>query len=340
MVRTADLDAERIISEIERVLQSNEAFEVDENFILDIIKIRIPQGQGYVNRNIRIQRPLKDKKSVVMIKNKDNLCMAHALVVARAKASNDTNYKSISDSRPGRDITQRTMAEDLCCLAVIDTGKLAGLEQAQKSQDVLTDYEIVIFSRDFLNGIIHAGGQKEEEKKRLYRYHSNEHFDAITSMTVFLGKSYYCTGCEKGYSVKCEHICQHRCRDCFSQMCKAYKSTVNYVICNDCRRSFGSQGCFLKHIQKPEHGRSICEEIQSCPKCEKQVSFRHRRPAKHHCGLKRCTTCKQWIRINDTEHLCFISKIREATSGECSDECESKDNKSEEHEEEEDCSKI
>ena len=188
--------------------------------------------------------------------------MAHALIVARAKANNDQNYKQISDSRTGRDITQRTMAEDLCRLAGVNTGKPAGLEQAQKFQDVLTDHEI-IFSRDFLNGIIYAGGQKEEEKKRLYLYHSNEHFDAITNVTSFLGKSYYCTGCEKGYSVKCEHICQHRCRDCFSQICKAYKSTVNRVICNDCRRSFGSQGCFLKLIQKPEHGRSICEKIQS-----------------------------------------------------------------------------
>ena len=62
MKRLADLDAERIISEIERVLQSNEAFEVDKNVILDIIKIRIPQGKGYVDRNIPTQRLLKGKK--------------------------------------------------------------------------------------------------------------------------------------------------------------------------------------------------------------------------------------------------------------------------------------
>ena len=39
----------------------------------------------------------------------------------------------------------------------------------------------------------------------------------------------------------------------------------------------------------------------TCSKCEKQVFFRHRRPEKHYCGLKRCTTCKQWIRINDIQ---------------------------------------
>ena len=66
---------------------------------------------------------------------------------------------------PRKRYHSRTMAEDLCRLAGVDTEKPEGLEQAQKFQFVLTDYEIVIFSRDFLNGIIYAGGQKEEERK-------------------------------------------------------------------------------------------------------------------------------------------------------------------------------
>ena len=153
-------------------------FEVDEIYH-GHIKIGIPQGQGYVTRNIPIQRLLKDKKSGLVIKNKDNLCMARVLVVARAKASNDPNYKSILDSRPGRDITQRTMAEDLCHLAGVDTGKLAGLEQVKKFQDLLTAYEIVIFCRDFLNGMIYAGGQKEEEKQKTLPIY-------ITVMNIFM----------------------------------------------------------------------------------------------------------------------------------------------------------
>ena len=54
--------------------------------------------------------------------------------MAGAKASNDPNYKATSDNRPGRDITQRTMAEDLCPLAGVDTWKPAGLEQTQQFQ--------------------------------------------------------------------------------------------------------------------------------------------------------------------------------------------------------------
>ena len=61
MMRRGDLDAERIISQIERVIQSNKDFNIDENFVMDLINIHLPRGQGYLNRNLPIEVLLKTK---------------------------------------------------------------------------------------------------------------------------------------------------------------------------------------------------------------------------------------------------------------------------------------
>ena len=58
--------------------------------------------------------------------------MARALAVARAKQMNNPNWKAISDSRAGRDSTQKEMAIELCHKAGVDTTKAAGITEADK----------------------------------------------------------------------------------------------------------------------------------------------------------------------------------------------------------------
>ena len=91
MMRRGDLDAERIIREIESMIQSNEDFNIDEYFVMDLIKIHLSRAQGHLKRKLPIEVLLKNKKSVVRIRNHDSLCMVRVLVVAIAKATNDPN---------------------------------------------------------------------------------------------------------------------------------------------------------------------------------------------------------------------------------------------------------
>ena len=88
------------------------------------------------------------------IKNHDNHCMARSLVVARAKMTQDPNWKNISDSRPGRDSVQKAMAHELCRQAGVDPSRPSNLSDVKKFQDLMKDNQIVILSKDFFNGII------------------------------------------------------------------------------------------------------------------------------------------------------------------------------------------
>ena len=95
------LTTERIFSQIERVIQSNQDFRLNDTVTVDIIHVVAPQGSGKsrVKRTIvNIREYLKKKKSIISINNDDNLCLARALVVAVAKIENDPKYDQIRKS--------------------------------------------------------------------------------------------------------------------------------------------------------------------------------------------------------------------------------------------------
>ena len=76
------LTAERVYSELERVIQSNQEFRLNDTVTIDINHVKTPQGSGRKKRTTYdINDYLKQKDSVVRIENKDDLCLARALVV-------------------------------------------------------------------------------------------------------------------------------------------------------------------------------------------------------------------------------------------------------------------
>ena len=84
------LTPEKVFSQIERVIQSNRDFRLNDTVTIDIIHVEAPQGSGRSKRTtLNISEYLHKKGSVITIKNNDNLCLARALVVAIAKIEND-----------------------------------------------------------------------------------------------------------------------------------------------------------------------------------------------------------------------------------------------------------
>ena len=104
-----DLRAREIMQQISRMLNSNEQFRLDDSFSLHISHIQDP-GQGAGNQRIRkgtiaLEKLLDLKKSVVKIKNEDELCCARAIVTVKALAdangdTQDRDYKNLKDGYP------------------------------------------------------------------------------------------------------------------------------------------------------------------------------------------------------------------------------------------------
>ena len=94
------LTPEHVFSQLERVIQSNQDFRLNDTVTVDIVRIEAPQGSGRKKRSILdIGEFLHKKKSVITIRNNDELCLARALVTAIAKIEKDPNYKRYVDPR-------------------------------------------------------------------------------------------------------------------------------------------------------------------------------------------------------------------------------------------------
>ena len=81
-----ELNVDRLLSEIERVLQSYEEFVLDESLDIEMIHVSLPKGGvGKRCHYVDLPKMMKDKRWFIRIENNDDLCCARALVTAKAK---------------------------------------------------------------------------------------------------------------------------------------------------------------------------------------------------------------------------------------------------------------
>lgn len=95
-MRVAQLSADRLLSEIERVLQSYEEFVVDQSLEIEVIHVKLPSGKGNKKKcYVDLEKSLKEKKSFIKINNRDQLCCARAIVTAKARIDKHPKWNSI-----------------------------------------------------------------------------------------------------------------------------------------------------------------------------------------------------------------------------------------------------
>ena len=289
------LTTKRILAEFQRVIQSNQAFRLNDTVDVNVIHVSMPSGgKGSKRSEVNLEKHLEKKRLIVRIQNDDDLCMARALVVAKAKVDNDTRDLQIRN--PHRPLQTR-LAQELLQNAGVPLGP-CGLEQAKQFQAYLTDYQISIVSKEYSNKIIYAGPEKD---KKIYLYMHNNHYDVITKMPGFFARVYYCHTCKKAYNNQEEHRCPNACKSCgFPSECPE----VSWQTCHDCHRLLKSQQCYEQHKQSRGDARSVCQSLVKCTKCQKVVRQCKQLPEKHQCGLTKCWICDKFVQLEG--HRCFI----------------------------------
>ena len=273
------LTTERVLAEFQRVIQSHQEFRLNDTVDVNVIHVSMPSGgKGSKRSEVNLEKHLQKKRSIVRIQNDDDLCMARALVVAKAKLDNDPQYKSIVDHRG---TMQTRLAQELHQNAGAPLGP-CGIEEAKQFQAYLADYQISIVSKEYSNKIIYAGPEKD---KKIYLYMHNNHYDVITKMPGFFARVYYCHTCKKAYNNQEEHRCPNAYKCCgFPSECPI----VSWQTCQDCHRMFKGQQCYDQHKQFRGDARSVCQSLVKCTKCQKVVGRYKQLPEKHRCGLTKC----------------------------------------------------
>ena len=288
-----------MFSQIERVIQSNRDFRLNDTVTVDIIRVEEPQGGGRKRTTLNIREYLKEKGSVITINNNDSLCLARALVVAVARIENDPKYHQIRNSK-GHIQLQRAL--DLDRAANVPLGPCS-LDEVDLFQKYLTDYKITILSGDHDDSIIYP--PEPGDKQPIYLYLHDKHFDVITKMPGFLSTSYFCHQCRKTYCKTTDHLCEAMCKSCRSFDCVLEE----WIECNECNRKFKSRACYAHHKEPLPGGRSVCQTIRKCEKCGKVTDVRKMKNG-HICG-KKCKTCGIILKEEDDEHKCYIQKLEQ-----------------------------
>ena len=113
----------KFMGEVEAIIQSNEEIILD-GLQFELISIQMPSGAGklHVYHNSDICK----KQCVVMIKNKDEICCARAIVTAKAKSEKHKQYSQIKDGRSIQSTLAKSLhsetgvAEGVCSLEEIE----------------------------------------------------------------------------------------------------------------------------------------------------------------------------------------------------------------------------
>ena len=307
------LTADVILLEVERVVQSNENFFLNEALDIKISTVHLPNGQARKNNLhfVSYEKFCEERKySIVRISNDDdNLCLPRALVAGIAylrRSSGEitrTEYKKIV--RYNRPTAQKIDALELCRKANVDLENFRGtLEDVDKFQKYLRDYEITVFKGSDRKGrtILYRGGTNNE--KYLDLIMDEQHYNAIINLRGAFGYSYYCRSCLIGYNNINEHRCETGCIKCRSSTeCEPMEGCN--IKCPQCNFYFKNQQCFDNHkMVKLEHKKSVCNITKYCYNCD-QVYTLNRKKARHVCGYHVCTNCGEYV---PREHLCFVQK--------------------------------
>ena len=152
------LTVDRLMAEIERVLQSNEDFVINSGLIIEVTLVDMPSGGvGRRYKFVNIDKFLMKKRCIIRIQNDDDLCCARAIVTAKAKLDKHEKWENI---RKGYE-PQRSLALELHQQAGVPDGK-CGIEDIKKFQEVLSRFQILVVSKDHFNAIIYSGPKAEK----------------------------------------------------------------------------------------------------------------------------------------------------------------------------------
>ena len=180
-------------------LNSNEEFAPDDTFTMETTFIRTPgpgseHSKRYKPSCVAVRGIVK--KSRVIIKNKDNLCCARAIVTMKSLVdangnTQDREYKNLKEGHP----VQERKAKELHQLAGLPEGP-CGIPELGQFQTAMPGYQIKVMSIEPLHMIIYAGLVLSDKIIRLIK--EGEHYDGCNSYGGLLDRSYFFDECNKG----------------------------------------------------------------------------------------------------------------------------------------------
>ena len=312
------------IQQLSNELNSAQNMDVSkDDFYAELTLIYQPPAGGrrkkYNIKSLSYAQMLKKKRSIITIRNTDDLCCARAIVTLKARHEGDPQYGNLQRGRA----IQTTRAFQLHRDANVSEGP-CGMAELEAFQAYLApEYQLMVLE-GMKGHILFKNSLFDDAPHVITLLKTNEHYHAITSVPAFLNRSYFCRYCEKGYND--ENAEHHNCRGQNCPACRRKKNKcpnfgtfVNPTHpCPQCNRLFYGPGCLAARLtgKKP-----ICTRFAKCSECCKVYA----RKKGHACYAIRCVNCQ---RVQHVNHRCFIQPIAEQVVEEVEEEVEEEETES------------
>ena len=221
----------------------------------------MPVGFGSPGDGIKSKgRPLSVmtnlKNSIIRIKTETN-CLAHALIIAIAKLTNDPNYKAYIEDRKIYPVVSNLLET-----TGINLENGGGIPELESFKDHFRQYKIVVYAGLNCDDIMFEGRVETPERLNLLYDEVNRHYHVIGNLTAAMAKRYVCKACGKGGRHDVRHTCDQTCSNCMAS--PPCVSTGVRIPCADCDRHFRSQICFANHKRRIGNKRPVCERKRNC----------------------------------------------------------------------------
>jgi hypothetical protein len=276
--RRNQLTADVIWSVFERVAESNARFNAFDPLTILLHSVSMPVGFGGEGAVKSKGRPLSVmahiKKSIIEVKAETN-CLAHVLVIAIAKATNDTNYNSY---RRGYKI--RPAVQNLPATTGIDLSQGAGIPEIERFQEHFGEYKIVVYEGLNCDNVMFEDRVVSFTRINLLYDEVTRQYHVIGSLTGAKAKRFVCKCCGKGCRRDSTLTYDQTSSDCMANPpCVFSGFRIPYA---DCNRHFRSPSCFDNHKKKMrENKNSVCERVRNCGSCDGDIVQQN---TKQECG--------------------------------------------------------
>ena len=247
-----------------------------------------------INKVLHYSKDTHLKKSIITIRNKDNLCCGRALAVGKALADNHPNVKQFKLGRP----IQKKVALEAYKKANILPGP-CGLREIGKFQGSLPGYQIIFIDFHARNASIYEGPRGD---KKIVLYKHGDHYNEVNpaKLPAFHGKQFFCEKCKSFFENYRTHLCFDPCHTCLRKECLLVSDQKR--TCPDCFKFCRSSRCFEHHKKSRKVDLpSKCETSFKCQTCSATVE--RKRQGVHKCGERLCHICKKFVM---SCHLCYM----------------------------------
>ena len=305
---------------------------------LNYIGCYAPPGHRTPKHEKVVHDFLVKKKSVLLIRNTDSLCIPRAISAFLVKALCNTfgnvveedcmrvleqcgfistvyMYKSVKHAaevvtKKGQDKLLLKLATYILKACGMEGKKTFGLGDLPRFEDGL-NVHIRMYDVFANFSKVYSGNEQYKTKVYLLKYH--DHVHVTLSRKGLMGRSYECRDCDTLYNDTNAHRrCPNRCFLCGQRPCPFETDLAPPIRthCDICNVTFPNESCYSGHLMEDAKGKSQCDLRHECGRyrCKGFKPGAYADMSKHRCSDQVCKNCGGMVTPSLGLHQCSMVK--------------------------------